>query len=325
MPNAPLNDVYQRVTDQIIEAIEAGAEKWKMPWHHSEAAMRPVNIVSGKAYRGVNVLALWAAAQGAGYNSQHWATYKQWQEKGAQVKKGERSSLVVFWKITEYGAEETQTEAEDEKHGARRSILARGYPVFHAEQVDGYKPPAGTPSLPELPQAERIERAEQFFASLGADIRHGGGRAYFNPASDHIQMPPFALFREAGAYYATLGHEATHWTGAKSRLAREMVTRFGSEAYAGEELVAELGAAFLCADLALRNEPRPDHANYIASWLKALRSDPRALFTAAARAQEAADYLHRLQQSAPEPIIEAARDILPRPQQPAPTFVVAQP
>ena len=297
------NDVYSRITNQVIEAIEAGAGNWRMPWHTDGlGAMRPVNVVSGRPYRGVNVLALWSAADEHGYSSDKWATYKQWQEIGAQVRKGEKSSLIVFWTVNDSDEGGDDPDHPNEGHEARRRIFARGYSVFNAEQVDGYQdePP------PPRPEIERIEHAERFFSALGADVRHGGARAFYRPASDHIQMPPFEAFRDAVAYYATRGHETIHWTGAKQRLDRDMSGRFGSEPYAGEELVAELGAAFLCADLSLENEPRPDHAAYVASWLKALRDDNRAIFSAAAKAQQAIDYLQCLQ---PQPTsdLEAAQ------------------
>ena len=149
------------------------------------------------------------------------------------------------------------------------------------------------PALPSLPAAERIGHAEAFFAAIGADIQHGGARACYVPSLDQIRMPPFEAFRDPIAYYATLAHETTHLTGHPSRCDRDLRGRFGDEAYAAEELVAELGAAFVCADLALTPEPRPDHAAYVASWLKVLLGDKRAIFTAAAKAQQAADWMHK--------------------------------
>lgn len=285
-------DIYTRITNQIIEAMEAGADQWQMPWHFDGAGMRPVNAVSGKPYRGVNVLALWCAADAAGYSSDKWATYKQWAESGQQVRKGEKSSTIVFWKINDAG-EETEAEGDDQ-NGPRR-IVARGYNVFNAEQIEGYQ----APTAPPCPEVQRLDHADEFFSALGADIQHGGGRAFYRPATDHIQMPPFEVFRSTVAYYATLSHEVTHWTGAKTRLDRDLKGRFGDEAYAAEELVAELGAAFLCADLGLANEPRPDHAAYVASWIKVLKNDKRAIFTAAAKAQQAASFAHDLQPQPP--------------------------
>jgi len=295
-------NIYQRITDRIAAAIEAGAGEWRMPWHpgaDGAAPVLPVNAVTGKPYRGVNTVVLWATAQAEGYPSAVWATYRQWQELGAQVRRGEQSSPVVFWKISDKdepdeGGDSAGSDGEDER---RSRVFARGYSVFNAAQVDGWQAPAP----PVLPEAQRIGHAEAFFAATGIPIRHGGSRAYYRPGEDRIQMPPFEAFRDAVAYYATLAHEATHATGHASRRARDLRGRFGEEAYAAEELVAELGAAFLCADLALTPEPRPDHAAYVASWLKVLRGDKRAIFTAAAKAQAAADWMHARQGAAAKP------------------------
>jgi antirestriction protein ArdC len=282
-------DVYERVTNQIIKAIEDGAGEWLMPWHKLTAANSvSVNAVSRKPYRGVNVLALWATAIEKGYRSSVWATYAQWQQLGAQVRRGEESAFVVFWKFDRSTDVQDASADADERNDRRASILARGYHVFNAEQVDGFL----LPPLPELPEVERNEAAERFFAKLGADIRHGGQRAFYSPAHDYIQLPPFALFKETAAYYATLGHECVHWSGARHRLNRDLKGRFGEEAYAAEELVAELGAAFLCAHLGIANEPRSDHAAYVQNWLSVLRNDKRAIFTAASKAQAAVDWLH---------------------------------
>jgi antirestriction protein ArdC len=296
------SDIYQSITDRIIAAIEAGAGDWRMPWHvqpGDAATAMPVNAATKKAYRGVNVLNLWIAAQAAGYPAGIWATYKQWQELGAQVRKGEKASLVVFWKVFENGEEEDDAGRDDDEDAGSsrgRRFMARGYHVFNCAQVDGFEAPA----LPQPSEPERIDAAEAFFAAIGADIRHGGSRACYAPGLDLIQMPAFAAFCDPVAYYATLAHESTHWTGHKSRCDRDLKGRFGSEAYAAEELVAELGAAFVCADLGLASEPRPDHAAYIETWLKVLKADKRAIFTAASKAQQAADWMHARQAAAGE-------------------------
>ncbi|SDN66310.1 ArdC family protein [Ensifer sp. YR511] len=175
-------DIYERVTNQIIAAIEAGAGDYRMPWHHDGSALTtPVNIASTKTYRGVNVLSLWAAAHAEGYPTGIWGTYRQWQALGAQVRKGERGHLVVFWKTTDCDAADAQQGDEDRDAPARR-LFARGYTVFNCSQVDGY----GSPEMPARPEAERIERAERFCAALSIDIRHGGSQAYYRPATDHI-------------------------------------------------------------------------------------------------------------------------------------------
>ena len=289
MTDTDRRDIYQIVTDRIIAAIEAGAGDWKMPWHITKGSGAiPCNVASSRTYRGINVVVLWAAAQAAGYTQPIWGTYKQWQERGAQVRKGEKAAPVVFWKLLD------QAETQEDEEGQRSRCIARGYHVFNAAQVDGYE----APGLPVTSEPERIECAEAFFAALGATIRHGGSRAFYSPGLDVIQMPPFPAFCDPVAYYGTLAHEATHWSGHKSRCNRGLSGRFGSESYAAEELVAELGAAFVCAELGLASEPRPDHAAYIDNWLKVLRGDKRAIFTAAAAAQRAADWMHQHQPQA---------------------------
>jgi antirestriction protein ArdC len=280
-------DVYANVTAQIINAIEQGAGTWKMPWHTSgRFAFSPINVTSHKPYRGINTLCLWAAAQAKAYERGEWATYQQWQERGAQVRKGERSTTVVFWKFAN-GSGETQEEGDGHTAGGSRLLFTRGYSVFNAAQVDGYTPKADA----DMPILERIAQADAFFQNVGAVVRHGGNEAFYAPASDHIQMPPFQAFRENVSYYSTLAHEHTHWTAAAGRCDRQLGKRFGDNAYAAEELIAELGAAFACSHLGLSTEPRPDHAQYIQSWLRVLRADKRAIFTAASKAQQACDWL----------------------------------
>src|SRR6202051_4652867 len=278
-------DVYARVTSQIINAIEQGVSNWRMPWHTSgKFAFSPANVTSKKPYRGVNTLCLWAAAQAKGYERGEWGTYQQWHERGAQARKGEKATLVVFWKFANSA---TETDDGESPKSGSRLLFTRGYSVFNAAQVDGYTPKAD----PDMPMPERVERADTFFQAIGANVRHGGNRAYYAPDSDHIQMPPFAAFAENVAYYSTLAHEHTHWTAKVDRCDRQLGKRFGDNAYAAEELIAELGAAFTCAHLGLSTEPREDHAQYIKSWLKVLKSDKRAIFTAASKAQQAADFM----------------------------------
>ena len=277
-------DVYSRVTAQIITSIEQGVGTWRMPWHTSgRYAFSPINAVSKKAYRGINTVCLWSAAQAKGYESGEWATYQQWQDKGAQVWKGEKSTLVVFWKF----ANDSSESQEGETSHSSRLLFTRGYSVFNALQVDGYTPAADS----EAPMPERIAHAETFFQTIRADVRHGGNQAYYAPATDHIQMPPFGAFKDNLSYYSTLAHETTHWTARESRCDRQLGKRFGDSSYAAEELIAELGAAFTCAHLRLGTEPREDHAQYLASWLKVLKADSRAIFTAASKAQQSTDWM----------------------------------
>lgn len=294
MANNERVDVYQRVTDQIIQAIEAGAETWEMPWNSPETAFQyPRNVATGKAYRGVNILALWASSYLSSYPEATWGTFKQWSDLGHHVRKNEKATIGVFWKQLDFRQKEgTPSDTEPDDRDTPRWV-ARAFPLFNAAQVEGYEPPP----RPETPTFERIERAEAFFAALGADIRHGGGKACYSPEADYIQMPPFEVFRDPISYYSTLAHEATHWTGHRTRLDRDLKGRFGSEAYAAEELIAELGAAFLAADLELAPDPRPENAAYIQSWLKVLRNDNRAIFSASSTAQKAVDTLHAHQPS----------------------------
>ena len=281
--------IYETITNQIIEAIERGTNSYSMPWHRSGAnAASPVNAVTSRPYRGVNVLALWIAAEARGYSSGRWATYQQWQDRGCQVRKDEKSTSVAFWK----DLKGSDTEDGDDEQRAR--FVARGYNVFNADQVDGFEALA----IPVLPESERIDAAEMFFARVPAKITHGAEVPCFVPSFDEVRMVPFSRFKSASAYYGVLAHELTHWSGAEERLNRDLSVRFGSEAYAMEELIAELGAAFIGGRLALPSEPRTDHAPYIASWLKALTNDSRAIFAAASKAQAAADYLASFESAA---------------------------
>lgn len=276
-------DLYQRVTAEIIAAIEAGAAEYRMPWNGRSQTGAPINAGSSRPYRGINTILLWCEASWRGFSSGRWATYRQWSELGAQVRKGETSTTVLLWKPLANGTE--ADVAGDQP--TRQRLLARAFRVFNADQVDGYAP---APTA-DRPTPERIARADAFFAAQPAAIWHGSDGAFYDNRADMVSMPSFDAFVSAEAYYSVLAHELTHWTGAKSRLDRDLSGRFGTEAYAMEELVAELGAAFTVSHLDLACEPRTDHAPYIASWLRVLANDPRAILTAANKAQAAADYL----------------------------------
>ena len=282
--NTEKKDIFQRVTDMIVRAIEEGAGSYRMPWRTSGGFPNsPINAVSKRPYRGINVLVLWATAQERGYKSGTWATYKQWSDserKFERARNPQRRILEIL--RSRRGA---QDGAADSETHAKKIPMARDYWVFNAEQVDGYAPA----EVPKASKEERIESAEAFFHRVGIDVQPGGNRAFYQPATDSVHMPPFEAFKEPLFYYSVLCHETTHWSGAEHRLKRDLSGRFGSESYAIEELIAELGAAFLCAELGLPTDPREDHAPYIPSWLKVLKSDKRAIFTAAAKAQRAAD------------------------------------
>lgn len=287
-------DIYEKVTATIVAELEKGERPWLKPWNAEHAAgriTRPLRA-NGIPYRGINVVMLWGSAVEHGFSAPLWLTYKQAQELGGQVRKGEKGSLVVY--ANTISRTETD-EATGEEH-ERDIPFMKGYTVFNAEQVDGLPAHFYAVQAPTLDPVARIERVESFFAATGAAVRHGGNQAFYTMAEDRVQMPPFETFRDAESYYATLAHEVTHWTRHPKRLARDFGRKsWGDEGYAMEELVAELGAAFLSADLDLTPEPRPDHAAYIASWLKVLKGDKRAIFSAAAHAQRAADYLAALQ------------------------------
>jgi antirestriction protein ArdC len=295
-------DVYERITAQIVSELEKGVRPWFKPWNAEHAAgriTRPLRS-NGIPYRGINVLMLWSEAVSKGYSAPIWMTFRQALELSAHVKKGEKGCPVV------YASKITRTETEEDTgNEVERDIpFLRAYYVFNIEQIEGLPAQYYAKAEPRLNTAQRIERAEAFFAATGVTIQHGGDRAFYSPLHDRVQMPPFESFRDAESYYAVLAHEITHSSGAKHRLNRDLSGRFGSESYAAEELIAELGSAFLSADLDLTPEPREDHASYVASWLKVLRGDRRAIFTAAAHAQRAADYLNGLQPGAQQEAAE---------------------
>lgn len=281
-------DLYREISDRIIAQIEAGAGTYRMPWHHDGSPLdRPKNALSGEPYRGINVFVLWAAARTNEFPTGLWATYKQWHAVGARVYRGERGTLAVFWKRME---EESASLIEgDESH--RRLFVARRFWLFNVAQVEGYI----APEIAPLPESRRIADAEQFIRHLGIETRIGGNRAYYVPSGDYIQMPPFALFRDAIAFYAVYLHECAHATGAEQRLNRVLNTRFGSASYAMEEMIADWAACLACMMLEISSELRSDHAQYIASWLRVLHDDKRAVFTAASKAQEIVDWMWRQQ------------------------------
>lgn len=296
MNTANHQDVYTRVTDKIIADLEQGTRPWLKPWNSANAAERislPLRH-NGVPYRGINILLLWGEMIEKGYSSSQWMTFKQATELGAHVRKGEHGALVV------YASTLTKTEASESGEEIEREIpFMKGYTVFNVDQIDGL--PDGFKSGPS-PAGEKlqlIEHAEAYFTASGATFRHGGNRAYYAPSLDLIQLPPLESFKDAESYAATKAHELTHWTSHASRLNRMLGKRFGDDAYAAEELIAELGAAFLSVELGITPEVRDDHAAYLAHWLKVLKADKKAIFTAAAQAQRAVDFLRGLQ-SGPE-------------------------
>lgn len=291
-------DVHQEITNRIVDALETAGE-FQLPWITDKAGGfgRPVNVASKNAYNGVNIISLWVAALAHEFPSNIWGTYRQWQAQGHHVRKGEKASPVVFYKTIEIG------EAEKDADEPHQRMIARASWVFNAAQVEGYD--LDTVDLPDQAKFDPIVRAEAFVAASGARVDETGDEACFIPSADKILMPERKRFLDtktstaAECFYSTLFHELTHWTGAKARLDRDLTGRFGNEAYAVEELIAELGAAFLCADLDITLTPREDHASYIRNWLTVLKSDKKAIFTAASKASEAANWLLRSESKSP--------------------------
>ena len=291
-------DVYSRITTHILADLERGVRPWMKPWDTGHAAGRIVRPrrASGQPYRGINTIMLWMTALERGYAAPVWLSYRQAQALGGQVRRGERGTLVV------YAGTVTRSEPDRDTEKSDREIhFLKGYTVFNAEQVEGlpdrFRAPEPEPQEP-LP---RIAAADRFFAATGAEIRQGGVRAFYALGGDYVQIPSFETFRDAESHAAVLGHEILHWTRHPSRLNRDLGRkRWGDEGCAAEELVAEIGSAFLCADLGITPEVREDHAAYIASWLDVLKSDKRMIVHAAEHAQRAVDFLHALQPHAPE-------------------------
>lgn len=286
----PRGDVYTRITERIIADLERGVRPWQKPWGSGKPVSRPLRH-NGEPYHGANVIMLWLTAEDRGYASPYWLTFRQAKELGGSVRRGQKGTTIAY--VSTY----TRTEEDDEGEETEREVLVRkSYTVFNADQIDGlpeeYHPAPAEPLDPSL----RIQQADQFFEATAADIRHGGSRAFYRPSEDFVQMPPFEHFHDAESHAATLGHELIHWTSHPSRLDRDFGRqRWGDAGYAMEELVAEIGAAFLCTDLGITPEIRDDHAQYVAAWLKVLKNDKSAIFTAASHAEKAVGHLHELQ------------------------------
>ncbi len=297
VPSENKADVFKSITSKIISAIECGARDFVMPWHGGILSPAfPVNAATNKPYRGVNVVALWVDATFRRYISGYWASYKQWQTLGAQVRKGERGSVIVFYKKLDQPQLEVTSGGDGRSDESGLRFVARASHVFNSEQVDGWQLP-----VPKIKSQVTInEEIAAFIEVIGADVRHNSHRAVYRRDQDYIEIPSPEMFigtttsSPTEAYHAVLLHELTHWSGAPHRLNREFGRRFGDKAYAFEELVTELGAAFLCSAFRITNEPRPDHAAYVSSWLDILNRDTKAVFSAASRAQEAVQFLLEL-------------------------------
>lgn len=287
-----MRNLHQEITNQILAQLDAGVVPWRKPWREIGHAGMPRNALSQRPYSGVNVLLLWAAAGAKGYADNRWLTYKQALELGGHVRKGERSQTVIYV---------SATERQNDDGEIVRVPFLRSYNVFNVAQCDGINLPA---EQPELPQHARDALRDQYIAATGATIEHMGSRACYVPSRDLILMPELGAFDSADAYYSTLFHEIIHWTGAPHRLNRTKGKRFGDQAYAYEELVAEFGAAFVCAEFGV-DQLQPA-ASYIDNWRKVLTENNRLLVSAAAAASQAVEYTRGLAIAAPAPIADAA-------------------
>lgn len=286
-------DIYQQVTDAIIQQLEAGTVPWHKPWKGDDQRLFsiPQNFTTGNEYHGINILLLWSSAIAHDYKLQEWASFKQWQEKREAVRKGEKGSMIVY-----YDTIEREVEGETKNIPFLKSSV-----VFNRCQLASYEDSRNEDKPNSVSLIKRIERVDQFIANTGAIIEHKESHACYIPSADKIRMPTPEAFIDSDVctategYYSTLLHELTHWTGHEQRLKRTNGKKFGDENYATEELVAELGAAFMCSNFDITKSIKTDHASYIASWLKVLKDNRQCIFTAASEASKAIDYLQNLQ------------------------------
>jgi antirestriction protein ArdC len=287
-------DLYAEVSSRIVAELERGAAPWIKPWSATAGQNVPQNAITNRAYSGCNVILLWLA-RNRGWSTPRFLTFKQAIEAGGNVRKGEHGTKVYF--VKQLRVRERGADADDE---ADEKIIPmmREYTVFSVEQCQNLPESIvdGKPARVRNPDT-RDDLVDEFLRSTRADMREGQGEAYYAPGDDHISLPRFEAFKGADHFYNIAFHELTHWTGHKSRLDRDLTHRFGERAYAAEELVAELGAAFLCAEFGFDGDVR--NAGYIASWIELLKGDKRAFFTACNRASKAAEYLRGLALAGP--------------------------
>lgn len=286
--DAPTHDIYAEVTAKIIHELEGGRVPWVQPWGRTggTAPGLPRNALTARNYSGVNVLILWGAVIENGYPSQSWLTFRQALEAGGNVRKGERGTTVVY--ADRFTPEKEKERARQTGDEAKAIPFLKRFTVFNVAQCEGLRPGLAADPAP-LPEREIVPLAEEVIAASGVDFRMGGNRAFYVPAHDYVQVPPQPAFYEQINYYRTALHELTHATGHSSRLGRNLLNSFGSKDYAREELIAEMGSAFLCASLGIT--PTVRHSDYLASWLEVLREDNRAIFRAASAASKAADWI----------------------------------
>ena len=278
-------NIFESITDRIITVIESGLATGVVTWAgHGNSGKPPVNFKTGKAYRGANVLLLWATAQEKNYSTNLWLTFNQAKELGGHIKKGEKSTMGVFW-----GSRDVERDDGDGNVETHHSLFAKAFNVFNLDQIEGITVPD---AIQDKNTWDAHAAAEALIKSSGATVIEGGTSAFYRPSIDCIHMPDRQRFACAENFYAVNFHELTHWTGAPSRCNRDLKNRFGDDAYAMEELVADLGAAFLCAETGVQGHIE-GHASYIESWLNVLKKDKRAIVTAASKASQAVEWLQR--------------------------------
>lgn len=286
---------YEQVTAQILANLEAGIAPWVKPWSATPGRNLPLNYSSGIPYQGCNVLLLWMATHGR-FAQPHFITFDQARKMGGSVRKGEKNVAYICRVI-----ELTAKDKDDSEKPGRPFKTLKFFPVFNVEQCE--RLPVRTFGETKAPanEGERDATIDEFIAATACNYAdNGGDRAFYRPSTDSVHMPEFAAFKSAAHYYSTAFHELGHWTGAKSRLDRDFSGRFGTQSYAAEELVAELTSAFLCAEFSIDGQLQ--HADYIGNWIKLLKDDSKAFFTAASKAQQAADYLRRAALAEPLPV-----------------------
>jgi antirestriction protein ArdC len=276
-------DIKQTITDKIIHLLETGTQSSAPRWSGSSRAGIPINAKTGEQYRGINVLVLWAEMAERSYARSQWLTYNQAAAIGAQVRRGEKSVMCVFYSRV------TKVEAAHDDELEDSYFMAKPFWLFNVEQIDNL--PADLTAVPLKNDFNPHAAAEQLLSDSGAQISYGFDSAYYSPAQDKICLPARERFASAPLFYATAIHELTHWSGSETRLNRQFGSRFGDDAYAFEELVAELGAAFTVGSLGLIDSTIAAHASYVASWIRVLKNDKGAIFTAASAAAKASDFI----------------------------------
>jgi len=282
-------NIYREITDKIIAELERGIIPWVQPWTSSKQSCPlglPVNGLTRRSYSGINILLLWSALEEHGFASPYWLTFKQCVAMGGSVRKGEHGTHVYF--ADKFVPQKEQQRANDEGTDPSAIHFLKRYTVFNAEQCEGLPVGLFGTNEPRQP-CEIVPEAEALIASTGADFRIGGDQAFYVPSEDFIRIPNQTAYTEQINYYRTAFHELGHWTGHKTRLDRNLTTKFGSVDYAREELVAEMATAFVCASLGI--VPTVRHADYIGNWLQVLKEDARAIVKAASLASKACDFI----------------------------------